>query len=63
MVHYGYCLLCGGYMPEFIRSHAKYCSDYCRRRAYDVRNGRVKNVHMERASGPYSKKKPSEYVS
>lgn len=36
-----YCRNCGKKIETWIYANALYCSDYCRKKAYDIRTGRT----------------------
>ena len=38
------CRWCGQKINKFYYSNALFCSDFCRKKAYDVRKGRTRNI-------------------
>mgnify|MGYP003137162399 CR=1 FL=1 len=41
------CLLCQKKIPEWKYRSAIFCSDYCRKLAYDMRSGRIKDENSK----------------
>jgi len=39
-MNFFYCRTCGKSIPKFNRQDSLYCSDYCRKKAYDIRKQR-----------------------